>query len=129
MFTFVSKKNMEKEIEPVIVLGNIHGGCIDIDLEDDDQCCIILKQGKKMAALVGDIDLLIGTGLEPGHKLKGQIITKEQLEPFDSENPQFLLKKLPNGTVCKKGGIPIYSYNYFTYNKKEVNEIIEPDNI
>jgi hypothetical protein len=67
-------------------------------------------------------------GLEPGDELKGgRIIVKEQLEPLDPDNPEFLVKK-KKGKICRKNGKVIYSHSYFTYNKKDYDELIQEDN-
>ena len=117
----------ETKTPPVLVVRNSKGGCIDVDVDDPEECCIIIKQGNRFASLVGDIALLIDTGLEAGKELKGgRIITKEQLEPYDPENPEFLVKKV-NGKTCRKDGQLIYSHNYFTYDKKDYDEIIKQD--
>lgn len=132
MFTFGLKwkEYMNEALEQIVVLGNSQGGCIDVDLEDPNECCIILKQGNRRAALIGSIGLLMETNLEAGTVLKnGRIITKEQHEPFVPDDPLFLLKKTADGVVCRKAGKAIYTHSYFTYDKRDYDEIIEPDNV
>ena len=129
MFIF-APKDYKMEKEPIVVVGNSRGGCIEIDKQDPDECCIILKQGDRYAALIGNIGLLMETRLEAGSELtRGRIVTLEQFEPYDPEDPEFLLKKRPDGTVCRKDGKAIYTHSYFTYKETEPDIIIEPDNI
>ena len=117
----------ENKREPVIVLNNGRGGCMEADLTENDEYTIIVKQGDRYAALVGDINLMMEMSLEPGEELKnGRIIVKESLEPLDPDKPDFLIKK-KNGKVCKKGGKPIYSHSYFTYDRHDYDVIIEED--
>src|SRR4051812_49535329 len=97
----------EHKIVPVIVTENRKGGAIDLDIEDEHESTIIVRQGERYALLVGDIPLLISTNLKAGDVLqpvqgirKGKlivrhwrIIIKESLEPFDPANPELYVKR------------------------------------
>jgi hypothetical protein len=126
--------------EPVIVTENRHGGAIDLDIEDEHESTIIVRQGERYALLVGDIPLLISTNLKAGDVLqpvqgirKGKlivrhwrIIIKESLEPFDPAYPELYVKK-KNDKVCTKGGKVIYTHSYVSFEEDEFDEIIEED--
>ena len=115
----------ESKNEPILVVSNSKGGCIEVDVSDPDECCIIVKQGDRYASLIGNVGLLMDTGLEAGKELKGgRIITKERFEPYDPDDPEFLVKK-KNGKICRKDGKVIYTHSYFTYDKKDYDELIE----
>jgi hypothetical protein len=131
--------NKQKHL-PVIVTDNGHGGCIDIDIIDEYESTIIVKQGERYAQLIGDIPLLISTDLHPGDILKPirgikhgkmvfrewKIIVKESLDPFEPDHPEWHLKK-KDGKVCTKDGKPIYSHSYVTYEEDEFDELIDGD--
>lgn len=117
----------ENKTVPVVVLDNGRGGCMEADLAKYDEYTIIVKQGDRYAALVGNMTLMVDMDLKPGDQIKyGRIIVKESLEPLDPSRPEFLLK-WKNGKLCMKNGNPIYSYSYFTYNRRDYDEIIESD--
>ncbi len=112
---------------PVIVMNNGKGGCIEADLHEYDEYTIIVQQGGRYAALVGDIALMMKMSLEAGEELKnGRIIVKESFDPPDPNNPEFLIKK-KKGRVCTKNGKPIYSHSYFTYDLRDFDQIINED--
>ncbi len=118
---------MEDNTIPILVVSNSKGGCIEVDVSDPDECCIIVKQGDRYASLIGNVGLLMDTGLEAGKELKGgRIITKERLEPYDPDDPEFLVKRR-NGRVCRRNGQVIYTHSYFTYDKRDYDEIIQAD--
>lgn len=121
---------MDEDLQkPIVVMSNGQGGCIDVNFEEPDQCTIILKQGSRHAALVGDLELLMETGLKAGQEVRnGRIIVKDSLEPYEPDDPLFLLKKR-NGKICYKNGKAIYSHSYFTYDKKDQDELIEEDKL
>lgn len=132
---------MTEEIKlPVIVTENGQGGCIDLDLVEEHESTIIVRQGDRYAQLIGDIPLLISTELKPGDVLQPvrgikhgkmvfrewRIIVKESLEPFDPEHPNLYLKMV-NGRACTKDGRPVYQHSYVTYEEDEFDEIIDCD--
>lgn len=132
---------MENKITgQVIVTDNSRGGCIDLDLQDEHESTIIVRQGDRYAQLIGDIPLLISTDLKPSDVLKPvrgikhgkmvfrewRIIVKESLEPFDPEHPNSYLKMV-NGRACTKNGRPVYQHTYVTYEEDEFDEIIDCD--
>jgi hypothetical protein len=121
---------MDMQKDKVVVQKNRFDGMIDVLIEGEaaEQIYMIcLKQGPRYAHLVGDMDLMMEIPLVPGQELtKGHIVTKERFEPWIKDDVLALLK-MKNGKCCRKDGKVIYSYNYFTYNMDDVDEIIQED--
>jgi hypothetical protein len=130
------------KLEPVVVTKNDYGGSIDIDILEEHNSTITVKQGGRYAQLVGDIPLLIATNLAAGDVLQPvqgirngkliarhwRIIIKESLEPFDVDDPEIYIKK-KDGKTCTKDGKIIYTHSYVSYEEDEFDEIIEPDDM
>ncbi len=113
--------------ERVIVMDNGRGGCIEADIDEPEEYNIIVKQGDRYAMLVGDINLMMETGLQAGDEIKnGRIIVKESFAPVDPNDPEYMIKK-KNSMICRKEGKVIYSHSYFTYDRKDADVIIQGD--
>lgn len=121
------RKSQGNSEEKVIVMGNGHGGCIEADVDEPEEYSIIVRQGDRFAMLIGDINLMMETGLQAGDEIKnGRIVVKESFEPVDPDNPEYMIKR-KNGLICRKDGKVIYSHSYFTYNRQDFDQIIKED--
>ena len=72
---------------------------------------------KTLSALIsGEIEDLKGFGWSNGQLVDGQIVVKEQLEPFSTKNPERDYKYAgETGIVCCQDAQPIYSKIFFTF--------------
>jgi len=70
---------------------------------------------KTVAAFIaGEIPVLEGMGLSKGDELKGTIIFKERLKPFNPKDPSKDHKIAgDSGVVCSINGKPIYRKSFF----------------
>jgi len=65
--------------------------------------------------------------MKAGDDLNGQIIFKEALAPFfPGQSPKTAGK---DGTVCTKGGLPIYRQYFFVEDQTATDEAIAHDNV
>ena len=70
---------------------------------------------KSRSTLVhGKLEDLKAMGFEPGQELSGNIVIREQTEPFNSSNPDRDLKKAGDtGIICCAHGEPIYRRTFY----------------
>ena len=87
----------------------------------------MLRQGDRYAHMLATEELVAEVNYEPGQVIEGgRILIKEQLEPFEPNDPLLYLKKT-NGKLCTKDGRQIYQKKYFTHNQKKQDIIIKED--
>ena len=95
---------------------------------------IINKKGwinvKPVSTLVqGEIAMLEKLDWKPNQQLKGQIVIKESLEPFNNTNPDKDYKIAgETGIVCCIDGQPIYRKTFYDVTGQDVDILIEHNN-
>lgn len=81
------------------------------------------------ALIPGSVDDLSGFGWEKDQEVKGKIIAKESLKPFNNKKPEFDYKIAGKSEViCSLGGAPIYRKHIYTLSEKAEDSVIEHDN-
>ena len=87
-----------------------------------------IQTQKRSAFLNGKIEDLKALGWVDGQSIPGHIVIKEQLEPFNTENPDMDLKIAGDTKVpCTKEGQPIYRRAFFSFSE-EPDTVIAHDN-
>ena len=85
---------------------------------------------KSRSTLVhGKLEDLKAMGFEPGQELSGNIVIREQTEPFNSSNPDRDLKKAGDtGIICCAHGEPIYRRTFYDASGKEQDVLVAHTN-
>lgn len=95
---------------------------------------VIDEQGfarqKKLSALIpGKIVDLVGFGWSVGQEVKGKILVKESLTPFNPKDPERDYKIAgKSGIVCKVDDDPIYRKHFYTLNEALEDELVPHTN-
>ena len=95
---------------------------------------IINKKGwlnvKPVSTLVqGEIEMLEKLEWKANQQLKGHIVVKESLEPFNTNNPERDYKIAgETGVVCCVDGQPIYRKTFYDLTGQDTDELIEHTN-
>ena len=89
------------------------------------------KSVTESALILGRFKDLVSFGWKEGQELPGQIVVKEQLEPF-SRDPKYQDKDLKiagdTGVVCSFEGQSIYRKNIYTTDMNDSDVFIAHDN-
>jgi len=85
---------------------------------------------KQLSTLIhGKVEDLTTLGYTAGQQLDGKIVTKEQLQPFNENDPDRDLKYAGDtGIVCCKHGEPIYRRTFYTLDPTEQDALISHTN-
>ena len=85
---------------------------------------------KQLSTLIqGKVEDLQELGFKSGQELDGKIITKEQLTPFNENDPDRDLKMAGDtGIVCSKDGQPIYRRTNYTADSTAQDSLVAHDN-
>jgi hypothetical protein len=85
---------------------------------------------KNLSALIpGTIEDLKSFGWSEGQKVKGKVITKNSMSPFNKKDPERDLKYAGiSGIICTLEGEPIFSKNFFTFDTEAQDKKIQHDN-
>jgi hypothetical protein len=95
---------------------------------------IITKNGwlrpKILTALIpGAVEDLKALDWKAGQEIVGKIVVREQLEPFNTKNPDRDIKiSRKTGIVCVCDGQPIYRKTIFSFDPEAKDEFIEHTN-
>lgn len=117
---------------PVTIVGTKQGGVIEvIENHKDPQWMfhMMVKQGERYAHMLAKPEFIPSLpDYTPGYMIIGaRILIKEQMEPFEPEDPLLYLKKKKDGKVCTVNGKPIYQKMYMTHDKSKHDIIIKED--
>lgn len=114
----------------VTIVGNKVGGVVELIENPKDpnwRFHIMLRQGDRYAHMLATEELIAEVEYEPGQVIEGaRILIKEQLEPFEPNDPLLYMKR-KDGKVCRKNNQPIYQKKYFTHNQQKQDIIIPED--
>lgn len=88
-----------------------------------------LRSVKRSALIKGLVKDLLETGFKNGQELRGKIIVRESLEPFNPVNPDRDLKVAgETGIICRLDDQPIYRQTFFTSNVDAEDDLIMHNN-
>jgi hypothetical protein len=72
-----------------------------------------IETQERSVELCGSLEEVINLQAQVGYKMKGEIITIETQEPPDKNDPEKYLSWLPDNTVERRGGKPVWRrYEY-----------------
>ena len=125
-----------------IVTANEAGQVINVSENNPDYGYIRVEQTQSsfdtngwvrlrtVSALVpGTVEDLKALGWAPGMELTGNVITVEQLDPFNAENPEKDYKIAgETGIVCCLDGQPIYRRSFYTEDPSRQGNSIQHNN-
>jgi hypothetical protein len=132
---------MKKESQVTIVPNKL-GAKIRVSANNSEYAHVLLKQEKTSistsgwvqpikvhALLQGKVEDIQNIGIADMDTLPGQIVVKEQLIPFDNNNPERDYKYAGNtGIVCCQDGQPIYRKCFFDATMLQVDTLIPHTN-
>lgn len=88
-----------------------------------------LKLQNRSALIKGRVEELEQLGYKVGQEVPGKIVVREQLVPFNANNPQQDLKLAgESGIPCTVDDQPIYRNSFFTLNEDDQDQLIQHDN-
>tara|TARA_R110002050_G_scaffold56705_1_gene127509 strand:- start:6965 stop:7558 length:594 start_codon:yes stop_codon:yes gene_type:complete len=88
-----------------------------------------VKKSTRSTLIHGTVEDLQAIGIADKTELPGQIVVKEQLEAFSSNDPDRDLKVAGDtGVICCKHGEPIYRKSFYSMDLDEVDVLIAHTN-
>jgi len=88
-----------------------------------------VKKQSKSTLIHGTVEDLKATGIQDAKELPGCIYTREQLEPFNAEDPDRDLKIAgATGIICAKDGEPIYRRSFYDATGTQQDELVAHNN-
>ena len=88
-----------------------------------------VKKSTRSTLIHGTVEDLQAIGIADKKELPGQIVVKEQLEAFSSNDPDRDLKIAGDtGVICCKHGEPIYRKSFYSMDLDEVDALIAHTN-
>ena len=133
---------MNKENTKVTIVPNKMGAKIRVSANNAEYAHVLLKQEKTIisttgwvkpsrvhALLHGKLEDIQNIGIADTDTLPGQIVVKESLTPFNTNNPERDYKYAgTTGIVCCKHGEPIYRQCFYDPTMLETDELISHTN-
>lgn len=84
-----------------------------------------LRMTKRSALIKGKVEDLMEMNYADNQELPGKIVVKEQVMPFNEENPERDLKIAGDtGIVCRIDDQPIYRQTFYTTNQNSIDELL-----
>lgn len=85
---------------------------------------------KTLSALIpGTIVDLKGFGWHAGQEVRGKIIVRESLKPFNKKDPERDYKIAgESGVVCSVNGQPIYRKHFYVFDEEAADTLVAHDN-
>ena len=123
----------------VYVAGDENGGVITVSQNNPEYGWVTLRQdqilinngwvqNKSLSTIVmGRVADLEAMNLAEGEVLDGQIIVREQTEPFTSADRDIKVAGA-TGIVCSVGGKPIYRKTFYTLDTNQKSVFVQHDN-
>lgn len=88
-----------------------------------------MRNKQKSALIPGFVEDLQKLNWENGQEVKGQVVVKESLEPFNENDPDRDLKyAFAGGPLCVFEDQPIYRRTFFTQNMEETDQYVQHTN-
>lgn len=88
-----------------------------------------VKNVRRVAFINGKVEDLASLNYTADQEIKGKIVVKESLKPFNLESPDKNLKVAGDtGVICRYEDQPIYSKTFFTTNLNTSDELLSHTN-